>query len=156
MLRHVDRLEEYFACLLLVALGLLLTVQIVLRYVFGIGYGWMEELARIGFVWVIFIGAVVGMRRGLHIRVTMGLMLFPESYRRRLEVAGDVVLFLFCAAFAWHGIELVYSTVEVEFRLSATGLSMFWPYLVVPVSFALQAVRLADRYRRGRPEPDNV
>lgn len=153
---HLDRLEEYLACLLLAALGALLTAQIILRFGFAIGFGWMEELARIGFVWVIYLGAIVGMRRYLHIRVTAGLLLFPARSRRLVAAVGDLCLFLFCAAFAWHGIELVWSTVLVSFRLSATGLSMFWPYLVIPVSFALQAVRLAVLYRRGGPEPERV
>ncbi|MCP5367969.1 MAG: TRAP transporter small permease [Hyphomicrobiales bacterium] len=156
MLSHLNRIEEYLACLLLVLLGLLLSTQIVLRYGFGIGYGWMEELARIGFVWVIFLGAVVGMRRHLHIRVNLVLTLVPPGLQRGLEMAGDMVLLLFCIAIAWHGAELVYSTVVVEFRLSATGMSMFYPYLIVPVSFALQALRIVLRYVQGRPEAENV
>ena len=156
MLRHADRLEEYLACLLLVALGALLTTQILLRYLFGLGWGWMEELARIGFIWVIYLGAVVGMRRHLHIRVTLGLVLLSDRVRPWVEAAGDLVLLVFCFALAWHGAELVWSTVEVEFRLSHTGMSMFWPYLIIPISFALQGVRILVRYARGRPEPERV
>jgi len=156
MLHHLNRIEEYLACLLLVALGLLLTAQIVLRYGFGIGFGWMEELARIGFVWVIFLSAVVGMRRHLHIRVTLGMNVVPVRFRGWFEILGDGVLVLFCGALAWHGSELVYSTVVVDFRLSSTGLSMFYPYLIVPVSFALQALRVIIRHLQGRPDPESV
>lgn len=156
MLKHLNRLEEYAACTLLGALACLLTVQIVLRFGFSIGFGWMEELARIGFVWLIFLGAVVGMRRHLHIRVTAGLLLLPKQYRRAAEALGDLCLLLFCLAIAWHGAELVHSTMVVEFRLSATGLSMFWAYLVIPVSFFLQSVRIIQRYVEGQPDPDHV
>ncbi|MCP5149133.1 MAG: TRAP transporter small permease [Ectothiorhodospiraceae bacterium] len=156
MLRHIDRAEEYLACALLVALGTLLTVQIALRYLFGLGWGWMEELARVGFIWVIFLGAVVGMRRHLHIRVSLGLRLFPGRLRAVAEAVGDLVLLAFCLAMAWHGAELVWSTVEVDFRLSHTGMSMFWPYLVVPLSFALQAVRIVVRHLHGRTDAEGV
>jgi TRAP-type C4-dicarboxylate transport system permease small subunit len=49
----------------------------------------------------------------------------------------------------WHGVELVLSTVEVDFRLRATGISMFWPYLIMPLSFGLQALRLIMRRVSG-------
>ena len=146
MLRHLDRTEEYLAVALTAALGILLTSQIVLRFVFEVGFVWTEEIARVMFIWVIFLGAVVGMRRHLHFRVTAGLQLFPVRFRLAAELMGDFILLLFCLALTWHGLELVISTLEVEFRLRATGISMFWPYLVMPLSFGLQALRLIMRH----------
>jgi TRAP-type C4-dicarboxylate transport system permease small subunit len=152
MLRHLDRTEEYLAVALAALLGALLTAQIVLRFVFEMGFAWTEEIARVMFIWVIFLGAVVGMRRHLHFRVTAGLRIFPERLRPAAEMLGDVFLLLFCLALTWHGLELVQSTVDVDFRLRATGISMFWPYLIMPLSFGLQALRLIMRHiavRRG-------
>ena len=78
MLRHLDRTEEYLAVALTALLGALLTAQIVLRFVFEMGFAWTEEIARVMFIWVIFLGAVVGMRRHLHFRVTAGQQLRQE------------------------------------------------------------------------------
>lgn len=142
-LQLLDRAEEFVAVGLLAVLGLLLGVQVLLRFAFGLGYGWMEEIVRMLFIWVIFLGAVVAMRTNLHIRVEAGLMLFPARWRPALAWLGDLILFAFCIAMAWYGAQLVASTLEVEFRLTSTGLSMFWPYLIIPLSFGLQALRLA-------------
>lgn len=149
-LRHLDRAEEHLACLLLLALYAMLTAQIVFRFGFSMGFSWLEELSRIVFVWVIMLGAVVGMRRNLHIRVGLGLSLLPPALRPAAEALGELLLTLFCLAIAWYGVELVLSTLRVEYRLAATGLSMFWAYLVVPVSFALQALRIVLRRLQGR------
>lgn len=142
MWHHLDRAEEYIAQVLLACLGILLTVQVVLRYFFGIGFGAVEESARMMFLWVIFLGAVVGMRRNLHIRVTFGLDLLPTRLRRAVSLAGDLVLFAFCLAVAWHGMQVALSTLGMPFRLPVTRISMFWPYLIIPISFGLQALRL--------------
>jgi TRAP-type C4-dicarboxylate transport system permease small subunit len=142
-LQWLDRTEEFVAVGMLAALGVLLGAQVLLRFVFGLGYGWMEEISRMLFIWVIFLGAVVAMRTNLHIRVEAGLMLFPARWRPALAWVGDLLLFAFCIAMAWYGAELVASTLEMEFRLTSTGLSMFWPYLIIPISFGLQALRLA-------------
>lgn len=154
-LRRLDNAEEYIAVALFVVLGVLLTAQVFMRFVLGLGYSWLEEIIRILFIWVIFLGAAAAMRRGLHIRVEAGLLLFPRGLRPLAGWLGDVVLFGFCLAVMWHGLELVMSSAEGTFRLQSTGVSMFWPYLIVPVSFGLQAVRLA-LWRFGlRPEENS-
>ena len=151
-LRHLDCAEEYFGVALLVVLGILLTAQVFMRFVLGLGYSWMEEIIRMLFVWVIFVGAVAAMRRNLHIRVEAGLLLFPKPLRPLAGWLGDLLLFGFCIAVMWHGIELVASSADGSFRLQSTRVSMFWPYLIVPISFGLQALRLA-LWRFGlRPE----
>ena len=60
--RHLDRAEEYIAVALFIALGVLLTAQVSMRFVLGLGYSWLEEIIRMLFVWVIFLGAAAAMR----------------------------------------------------------------------------------------------
>jgi TRAP-type C4-dicarboxylate transport system permease small subunit len=143
LLHRLDTFEDVFGVALLVALGILLAVQVFLRFSVGLGYSWMEEIIRMLFVWVIFVGAVSAMRRHLHIRVEAGFLLFPRPLRPFIGLLGDLVLFAFCLAVTWHGLQLVLSSADGTFRLQSTRVSMFWPYLIVPISFGLQAVRLA-------------
>lgn len=155
-LRFLNRLEERLAVVLLAIMSLLVFSQVILRFLFGLGYGWIDELARIAFIWVIFLGAVVGVQRHLHLRVTIFLKLFPERFQRPVALLGDLVFLAFCAAMTWHGVELVLSTLDFPFNLPSTGLSMFWPYLILPVSFGLQAVRLIIRYLTGDESVQHV
>ena len=86
MLKLINRAEEFIAIGLSVIMGTLVFMGVVLRFIFGLGYGWMEELARVCFIWVVFLGAVVGMQHGLHIRVTVGLGLFPDRIQNNNTV----------------------------------------------------------------------
>ncbi len=147
MLRHLNRAEEYLAVGCLGSLGVILFAQVILRFVFDLGYSWMEEIARILFVWAIFLGAIVGMQRKLHIRVTAGFLLLPKALRPYAALLGEFLLLIFCIAAAWHGAQLVASTIRFEFRLQSTGLSMAWPYGIMPISFGLQAARLVAGWR---------
>ena len=156
MLRQLNLIEEYLAIFLIIILGSMLTSQILLRYVFEVGFTWIEEIARVIFIWVIFLGAIVGVRRQLHFRVTAGIKLFSKRFQISAELIGDIILLLFCIALTWHGFELVMSTVEVDFRLRSTGISMFWPYLIMPLSFGLQAIRLTVRLVNNFSELRNV
>ena len=156
MLKHLNRAEEYLAVALLGLMSLLVFSQVVLRFFFGLGYGWVDELARVSFIWVVFLGAVVGMQRGLHLRVTIGLKALPERLRPAAAILSELLLLIFCLTLAWHGLELVLSTLEFSFTLPSTGLSMFYPYLIMPISFALQALRIVMRHASGEKEPGHV
>jgi TRAP-type C4-dicarboxylate transport system permease small subunit len=153
-LYRLDHAEEYLGVALLVLLGVMLTAQVIMRFGFGLGYSWIEEITRMLFIWVIFLGAVAAMRRNLHIRVEAGLLLFPQRLRPLAGWIGDLALFAFCLAMTWTGIELAASTLHANFRLQSTGVSMFWPYTIIPISFGLQALRLA-LWRFGLREPES-
>jgi TRAP-type C4-dicarboxylate transport system permease small subunit len=69
-------------------------------------YIWTEEMARFLLVWMIMIGAMVGMKEGIHFIVD----LWPELHGR-LRAAMDLLtgsfVLVFAAAFLWYGIEFV-------------------------------------------------
>lgn len=156
MARLIDHIEEYVAVVLLCLMCILVFAQVFLRFFFGLGFSWIDEISRLLFIWVVFLGAVVGMHRNIHIRVEVGLLALPPRLRRIAEIAGDFVLFVFCALMCWYGLELALSTLQLSFRLPATDISMFGPYLIMPISFGLQAIRLAGRYVRQRGQAANV
>lgn len=62
--------------------------NVVLRYVFNSGIGISEEVSRYLFVWLTFLGAVIGM----HERTHLGM----ESLVQRLPVLGKKICFFVC------------------------------------------------------------
>jgi TRAP-type C4-dicarboxylate transport system permease small subunit len=145
VLRHLDRAEEYAACALFFVLYVILTLTIVLRFGFSIGYSWMEEISRVTFVWVVMLGAVAAMRRHVHIRLSFGLDFLPMRAKMVFEYFGEFLLLVFCLTTAWYGLLLILSIMQVAYVLPSSGLSMFWAYLCVPVSFFLQGLRVIMR-----------
>lgn len=73
-----------------------LLLQIFFRYVVGQALTGSEETALLMFTWVTLLLAGVGVRDGLHVRLTVGLNLLPAPIRRGLEF----VLMLGICAFA--------------------------------------------------------
>lgn len=152
----LNRLEEKLAVALLATMSILVFSQVVLRFGFGLGFGWIDEVARIAFIWVVFLGAVVGVQRHLHLRVTVFQGLFPAPARKAIAMTGELLFLAFCLAMTWHSVELVMSTLDFPFRLPSTGVSMFWAYMILPISFGLQAIRLVARHVNGDGEADHV
>jgi tripartite ATP-independent transporter DctM subunit len=66
-----SRLTEFVAASLLVVEVVLLAVTTTARYAFGHPYPWSDELATYVFEWLSVLGAVVALRRGAHMRLTV-------------------------------------------------------------------------------------
>lgn len=92
--------------LLMVAVGILIfpvTLQIVSRYTDLIpSYIWTEEMARFLFVWMVMIGAMVGIRDGGHFEVDVWPRLSARS-NALLKIISSVFVLTFACVFIWGG-----------------------------------------------------
>jgi TRAP-type transport system small permease protein len=81
------------------------TMQIVSRYTDLIPpYIWTEELARFLFIWMIMIGAMLGVREMAHFNVDMWSRLDPRG-EAALNLVTNVATLVFALVFIWSGIE---------------------------------------------------
>jgi TRAP-type C4-dicarboxylate transport system permease small subunit len=67
-------------------------------------YIWTEELARFLFIWMVMLGAMIGIREGTHFEVDV----WPELGRRAnalLRIVSHVFVLVFALVFIWWGIE---------------------------------------------------
>jgi TRAP-type transport system small permease protein len=125
--------------------GVLLAMMVVLcvdvflgvfsRYVLRSTFTWYDEIARLLFVWIVFLGAAVGVRRGAHFRLHLVVDRFPPGARRAAEVLGVLAIMLLGAILIEQGWKLV----ELG-RFQHTpvmGLSKRYVYGSMPVGGAL-------------------
>jgi TRAP-type C4-dicarboxylate transport system permease small subunit len=94
--------------LLVVSVGILIvpvSLQIFSRYTELIpSYIWTEEMARFLFIWMIMIGAMIGIREGTHFEVDVWPRLGTRGAAALRLVSGVAVLGL-ALVFLWYGIE---------------------------------------------------
>ena len=94
--------------LLMVGLVVLLvpvTLQIFSRHTSLVPtYIWTEEMARFLFVWVIMIGAMLGVREGSHFEVDVWPQHMAPKRRALLDLFVGVAILVFAMAFLWWGI----------------------------------------------------
>ncbi|MSQ20527.1 MAG: TRAP transporter small permease [Betaproteobacteria bacterium] len=67
-------------------------------------YIWTEEMARFLFVWMIMIGAMVGIREGAHFDVDIWPVLGPRA-NAVLRIVSNMFVLVFAIVFVWWGIE---------------------------------------------------
>ena len=81
------------------------SLQIISRYTALIpSYIWTEEMARFLFIWMVMIGAMVGVREGSHFEVDVWPTLGAKA-TAALQLAAGAGILLFAFVFVWAGWE---------------------------------------------------
>jgi TRAP-type transport system small permease protein len=120
------RLLELVAGWVLGIMMLLLLGNVILRYGFNSGIAASEELARYMFVWLIFIGAVVGLKRRQHLGVDSLVRRLPVLGQVAAAVIGELVMLLCCGVLVWGSI--VQARVNFETRSPVLGIPISLVY----------------------------
>jgi C4-dicarboxylate transporter DctQ subunit len=80
--RILNTLEESIICLLLSSMTLLVFVEVVLRFGFGKGMMWAQELTLHLSAWMVLFGVSYGIKVGSHIGVDALVKILPSLARR--------------------------------------------------------------------------
>lgn len=89
---RLERLVEWLMALALAIMVVLVFGNVVLRYAFGSGLAWAEEVARLMFVWLIFLGAILALRHHAHIGVEMLQQRLSPKTRRACAVVSHLFM----------------------------------------------------------------
>ena len=110
MKKILDRYYRLLNVLLVVAVALLIvpvTLQIISRYTALIpSYIWTEELSRFLFIWMVMLGAMIGVREGTHFDVDLWPKLSPRA-AAKLRLVSNAFMLVFALVFAFWGIRFV-------------------------------------------------
>jgi TRAP-type C4-dicarboxylate transport system permease small subunit len=101
-------LHRALAWLLIATVAILVipvTLQVVSRYTELIpAYIWTEELARFMFIWMVMLGAMIGVREGTHFEVDVWPAMGPRG-NAWVRIVSQLLVLVFALVFVWWGIE---------------------------------------------------
>jgi gluconokinase len=83
--RLFDRLTDGLMAVLMAFMVVAVFANVVLRYAFGTGWPGAEELSRLAFVWLVFVGVASSMRRGELMTFRMIRDRFPQLAQRLVD-----------------------------------------------------------------------
>ena len=120
--------------------------QVVFRYVIAAPLPWSEELARYCFVWIVFLGAAIGLSRGIHLGVDLLVNKLPEPARRGLDALTSALIAGFAATVIYASFPVI--NMNMFQRSPALGVQMSWIYIAIPISMGLIFLICAERIFR--------
>ncbi|RIW29183.1 TRAP transporter small permease [Bacillus salacetis] len=122
----------YICAFLMLQMAVVVTAQVISRYVFGSPFTWTEELGRYTFVWVSFLGMAVAIKHGSHIALDILVKKLNGVSKKALMLLNNALILVFAGVLTFSGWKLV----ELGSRQDSPslGLPMEYVYLVMPVS----------------------
>lgn len=113
-------------------------MQIIWRYVLLKPIPWAEELARYLFVWITYLGASVAVLEKSHTGVELFTSLLPKRMRRIASIVSYICCIFFVALVGYYSWTLAMKVTKQ--RSPAIQISMFLPYLAIPLSSVLMFI----------------
>ena len=123
---------------LMVALVVDVFLGVFSRYVLHATFQWYDEVARLCFVWMVFLGAAVAVRRGAHFRLHLLIDRFGPRLRHAADLAVGLLVLTFGGVLVAGGIAM-YPVARRQVT-DSLELSMLWFHGALPVGGALMAL----------------
>jgi TRAP-type transport system small permease protein len=137
MRKLIDAYHRLLIWLLVATVAILVlpvTLQIISRYTQLIPpYIWTEELSRFLFIWMVMLGAMVGVREATHFEVDVWPQLGPRA-NALLRIVSHCFVLLFAIVFLYWGIQFVRFGWDQTSELAE--LPMIWIFLAWPIAGA--------------------
>ena len=145
LLDAIGTVERGLGIALILFIVAAITVQVFSRYLLGRPIAWVEESATYAFIWMVFVGAGVGMKEGRHILVaTFGCRL-PPRYGAALLMLVWLLVMTTLLVLIVQGLKVM----EVEGRSKTISLPIELPrswFYSLPLTFSAVSMMLTAIY----------
>jgi TRAP-type transport system small permease protein len=144
-----DALTRALEAVMVLCLAVMLVMvfgNVILRLFFNTGIDLSEEIPRFAFVWMTFLGAVVGMRKRAHLGVDIVVQLLPALGRRICWAISQVVMLVCCLVIVY-GTWLQHDIIAGN-ASPVAQLSMLWVFGVSYITGTAIAIICASNLLR--------
>lgn len=138
----LDNFEQYIAALCFIALTIMLTGQVLSRYILKHSITWMEEAATILFVWMIYLGVSSAVTKRKHLRIDFLLDMMPFKVKRGMLIASNIIFALFNIYISY----IMYKVITLLGNSHTTMLNIPQKlvYSIIPFGLLLSVIRLVE------------
>ena len=136
-LSWIGAIPHVVITLLMIVIIVDMLVGVFLRYVVtkiseifdlpSVRFFWVEEVGEWSLAWLTFIGAALGVRRGIHFAVHLVIDRFPPALRRAVLVGQCLLIVTFGILVAWFG--WLVADLNSQSFSPALVLNLRWLYL---------------------------
>jgi TRAP-type C4-dicarboxylate transport system permease small subunit len=135
MRKFIDGYYRLLSLLLGASVGILIvpvTIQMISRFTALIpAWIWTEEMARFLFIWMVMLGAMIGVRDASHFECDVWPELKPRA-NALLRIVSTVFVLLFALVFVWYGIRFVQFGWDQTSELA--DMPMTWIFIAWPLT----------------------
>lgn len=142
MLRLINNVEEAVISLLLLATTLLVFIDVVMRFGFGAGFMWSQELTLHLSAWMVLFGASYGIKVGSHIGMDAFVRLFPSIGRRILTGIACILALIYCGLILYGSFFYLKKMHLIGIYLEDMDIQAWKAHSILLIGFVMITIRL--------------
>jgi len=159
LLRRINKDgERYLLLPLYVFIVMVVSLEVLRRFLLNYSSIWGEEAARHAFIYICWIGAAAGVHDRIHIRINFIMRFLSERGCGILFIFGDIVTLILAIVALYYSIGPVLTSLKFGSLAPGLRISYVWFLISVPLGFSMVALRLVQSIKRdwsdlraGRP-----
>lgn len=140
--RIADAVERplWYVCGGLTWLATLLAfAAVIMRYGFGLGYLWLDEICRYSFITMVYLWAGPIVRTGEHIRLELFTAKLRGRWKEVHSLIVNVLIFLTCVMIVYWGTKLIKLSMTLGEQSESFVFYIWWLHTVVTLGMAFHA-----------------
>jgi tripartite ATP-independent transporter DctM subunit len=139
----VAKFVDWFVALAVIVMTSLVFFQVANRYIIGWVVPWTEEVSRILFIWITFVGAYIALKANSHISVETFFNKFSPKNREKISNVLIFLIFYFVGYLFWLSLKVIPATVGAT--TPVLEISFLYVHLVVPIITGMMLLYLIGR-----------
>ena len=136
----IGNLDIAVAGIALVVLICLTFCGVIMRYVVGKPFTWLEEVQLFCMVWIVFAASGAAFRTGSHVAIEMIVEMFPESVQKVIGYLIDIIVVLVIGYLFYASIGFVQVFIKNGRASSILHIPMTLQYGIAPVSYVISII----------------
>ena len=137
------------AALLLLAMVIIVTGDILLRNIFVKGFLWANEVSEYALYLITLLTAPWLLRRGQHVRLDLVLTAVPKRIAFVMEAAGDILGFAVCLIMIRYGTLMAHDAWRAgSITIKNLVFPEWWLLAPLPITFVMLAIEFVFRFHR--------
>ena len=133
----------YLASALFIAIGFIVSYEVIMRYLFNSPTIWVNEVSRFLQIWATYLALTYSFHKKDFIRITVIYDRLNENGKKLLDFISFVFIIIFSSFVVYYGWIIAYDSLKVG-RTSSTILDVpsFLTELAIPLCFAFLVLRV--------------
>ena len=149
----IVKYSGYLASALFIAIGFIVSYEVIMRYLFNSPTIWVNEVSRFLQIWATYLALTYSFHKQDFIRITVIYDRLNETGKKILDFISFIFIIIFSCFVVYYGWLIAYDSLKVR-RTSSTILDVpsFLTELAIPLCFAFLVIRVileAIRYIRN-------
>ncbi len=131
----IEKIEKLFLVVTVAIMIIVITYQVILRYIFAASNAWSEELARYLFIYDVMFAASIATRKNSHLQVDAFINILKPTTKAMYTIAATIVGIVFLVFLLGYSVVLCQAAAD---NISAgLKIPMSIPYACMPIGAVL-------------------